>query len=168
MIKRAIIGTGLALMLGLFFFGRDMTSYVRTSAGYVKSSVTDSVPVQFEIERARHMIDGLVPAIRNNMHEIAKAEVEVERLNKQIASAEEGLEQDKSHLMQLKSDLATGREKFHYAGRTYSSQQVKADLANRFDRYKTSEATLASLREIHDARLASLDAAKQKLEGMLS
>ncbi len=168
MIKRAIIGTGLALMLGLFFFGRDMTSYVRTSAGYVKSSVTDSVPVQFEIERARHMIDGLVPAIRNNMHEIAKAEVEVERLNKQIASAEEGLDQDKSHLMQLKSDLATGREKFHYAGRTYSNQQVKADLANRFDRYKTSEATLASLREIHDARLASLDAAKQKLEGMLS
>jgi peptidoglycan hydrolase CwlO-like protein len=167
MIKKAIIGTGLALVMGLFFFGRDMTSYVRTSAGYVKQSVTDSVPVQFEIERARQMIDDLVPAIRTNMHEIAKAEVEVERLNKQIASAEEELTQDKSHLMQLKGDLATGKEKFQYAGRSYSVQQVKIDLANRFDRYKTAEATLTSLREIHDARLTSLDAAKQKLEGML-
>jgi hypothetical protein len=45
---------------------------------------------------------------------------------------------------------------------------VKADLARRFERYKTNDATLASLRDIHQARLVSLDAAQQKLEGMLA
>jgi phage shock protein A len=44
---------------------------------------------------------------------------------------------------------------------------VKLDLANRFERYKTHDATLASLREIQSARRRSLDAARQKLENML-
>jgi nicotinate-nucleotide pyrophosphorylase len=41
-------------------------------------------------------------------------------------------------------------------------------MASRFDRYKTSEATLGSLKQVHDARLKSLAAARQQLEGMLS
>jgi tRNA U34 5-carboxymethylaminomethyl modifying GTPase MnmE/TrmE len=45
---------------------------------------------------------------------------------------------------------------------------VRIDLTHRFERYKTSEATLASLREIRDARQKSLAAAQQKLEGMLA
>jgi phage shock protein A len=45
---------------------------------------------------------------------------------------------------------------------------VKTDLANRFERFKTADATLASLREMHQARGKSLDAARQKLEGMLA
>ena len=45
---------------------------------------------------------------------------------------------------------------------------MRTDLANRFDRYKTGEATLASLTEIRNARQKSLAAARQKLEGMLA
>jgi chromosome segregation ATPase len=168
MIKKAILGGGVALLLGLLFFGRNAVSYVTTSTGYLKDSVKDSVPIEFEIERARRMIHDLVPEIRKNMHVIAKEEVEVERLARQIADAESNLAQDKSEVLRLKSDLDTGSRHFAYAGRTYSAQQVKVDLASRFDRYKTAEATLASLQEIHEARQRSLDAARQKLEGMLA
>ncbi len=167
MIKKLILGSSVALLLALFFFGRDAASYVTTSTGYLKDAVKDSVPIGFEIERARRMIDQLVPEVRKNMHAIAKEEVLVERLDKQIADAESGLSKDKTELMRLKTDLASGAPTFQYAGRSYSAQQVKLDLANRFDRYKTSEATLTSLREIHAARQRSLDAARQKLEGML-
>jgi len=45
---------------------------------------------------------------------------------------------------------------------------VKVDLANRFERFKTADATLTSLQEIHKARQKSLDASRQKLEGMLA
>ena len=45
---------------------------------------------------------------------------------------------------------------------------MKTDLANRFERFKTSEATLTSLRGMNSARQKSLDAARQKLEGMLA
>src|SRR5208337_922855 len=55
-----------------------------------------------------------------------------------------------------------------YGGRNYTPAEVKTDLANRFERYKTAEATLASLKQVRDARVKSLAAARQKLEGMLA
>ena len=166
MIKRLVLLGGAAVLLGVFLFGRDAASYVATSAGMVQDSVKDSVPISFEIDRARTMIKNLEPDIRKNMHVIAKEEVEIERLEKQIAQTEERLGKDKTELMRLKTDLASGKDAFQYAGRTYSEKQVKIDLANRFSRYKTGEATLASLQEIHGARQRSLESARNKLENM--
>jgi hypothetical protein len=168
MIKKAILAVvGLGLVGGLFF-GRDAASYFRTSCGWVKDSVRESVPMDFEIDRARRMVKELVPDIRKNMHVIAKEEVEVENLKKQIAQMESKLGKDKSELVRLKTDLGTGNDVFQYAGRKYTVNQVKADLANRFERYKTTDATLASLKDIQVARERSLAAAREKLEGMLA
>jgi len=168
MIRKVIIlGSGV-LLVGLLLVGRDAVSYVRTSAGYVKDSVQETIPIEFQIERARGMIKDLVPEVRKNMHVIAKEEVEVQRLEEQIEQAETRLAKEKDQLMRLKSDLATGQDVFKYAGRSYSAEQVKVDLANRFERYKTGNATLESLREIRNARGRSLQAARGKLEGMLA
>ena len=87
MLKKAIVGTGITLLLGLFFFGRDMVSYVNTSAQYMKDSVKESVPTEFQIERARNMIADLGPEIQKNMLAIAREEVELERVDDQIADA---------------------------------------------------------------------------------
>lgn len=168
MIKKAIFaGVGVSL-LGLFLFGRDAASYVGTSVGWVKDSVKSAVPIEFEIERARKMVRDIVPDIRKNMHVIAREEVEIERLAEQIGKAEGTQTADKENLLRLKNDLGTQQVSFNYAGRSYSRDQVKVDLANRFERFKTRDATLASLREMHNARLASLEAARQKLDGMLA
>jgi predicted nucleic acid-binding Zn-ribbon protein len=168
MLKKGIIAGAAAMLLATFFFGRDAWSYVSTSAGWVKDSVRDSVPIEFEIERARKLVKDLVPDIRANMHVIAKEEVEVARLEKQIGDAEVRLANERSGLMRLRNDLSSGKDEFQYAGRSFTANQVKLDLANRFERYKTSDATLASLRDIHIARQRSLDAARAKLEGMLA
>lgn len=168
MIKKTLFVVGGLALLGLFCFGRNATSYVGTTAGWVRDSVKDSVPIQFEIDRARNMVRELLPDIRKNMHVIAKEEVEVERLKKQIEGSEQKLDKDRNELMSLKSDAASGKDTFHYAGRTYSKQQVRIDLANRFGRYKTNEATLTSLRDILNAREQGLSAARQKLESMLA
>jgi peptidoglycan hydrolase CwlO-like protein len=168
MIRKSIfLASGLALA-AVVFFGRDAASYVWTSAGRVKESVQNSVPIEFEIDRARRMVDNLVPDIRRNMHVIAKEEVEVERLKKEIADSEQRLQKDRGDLVRLRTDVKEGKSIYHYAGRQYLPDAVKADLARRFERYKTNDATLASLRDIHQARLLSLDAAQQKLEGMLA
>ncbi len=168
MIKKAIVGGAVALLLATFFVGRDLASYVRTSAGQVKSTVTDAVPTEFQIERARGMIKDLVPEIRKNMHVIAREEVEVENLEKQITETEARMEKEKADVMRLKADLETDEETFEYAGRVYTAERVRMDLSNRFERYQTGEATLKSLREIHTARLMSLDAARVNLENTLA
>jgi hypothetical protein len=168
MIKKVILIAGAGLVLAVFLFGRDALSYIRTSAGYVKESVQSQVPIEFQIDRARNMIKELVPEVRKNMQIIAKEEVEVQRLEEQIAGAETKLAKEKDQIMRLKTDVGSGKSVFQYAGRSYSADEVKTDLANRFERYKTSDATVASLREIHKARQKSLEAARQKLEGMLA
>ena len=168
MLKRVfIIGGGVLLVLVLLF-GKSTISYIRTSAGYISDAAQESVPIEFQIDRARGMIKDLVPEVRKNMHVIAKEEVEVQRLDEQIAQTETRLAKEKEHLLRLKTDLASGKSNFTYAGRSYTADEVKTDLANRFERYKTGEATLASLKQILNARQRSLEAARQKLEGMLA
>ncbi|MBN2477420.1 MAG: hypothetical protein JXB62_22635 [Pirellulales bacterium] len=168
MIKKMIIVAGVFVMLGVLLFGTSAVSYVRTSAGYVTESVGDMVPIQFEIERARGMIKDLVPEVRKNMHLIAKEEVRVNRLKEQIDQAEATLQTEEGRMMRLKSDLETAQSVYQYAGRSYSYDQVKTDLANRLKRYKTSDDTLSSWQQMYEARQRSLEAARQKLEGMLA
>src|SRR5262249_35650570 len=112
-------------------------------------------------------VKNLVPDIRKNMHVIAQEEVEIERLDKQIARTTSTMDKEKTEIMRLKSDLATVQPVYHYAGREYTHKAVQLDLANRFERYKVHDATLASLREIQTTRRQSLEAARQKLDGML-
>lgn len=168
MIRKGLFVSAGLVLLGLFLFGRHAASYVRTSAGWVRESVKDSVPIEFEIDRARDMIKNLQPEIRKNMHVIAKEEAQVERLAQQIAQAETKLAKDRNELARLKDDVSSGKDSFHYAGRTYTVSQVKSDLTNRFERYKTADQTINSLRDIHAAREKQLEAAKAKLEAMLA
>jgi chromosome segregation ATPase len=168
MLKKSVYAAGGALLLMTLLFGRDACSYVSTTVGWMKDSVRESIPLEFEIERARKMLADLEPEIRRNMHLIAKEEVDLERLENQIDRLDEKLASDQSGLMQLKAHLDTGQDYFYHAGQRYSEQQVRADLSNRFERFKTGDQTLANLRKVQDARQRSLEAARQQLEGMLA
>ncbi len=168
MIRKAVIGTAIVLMLGLFFFGANMVSYVSTSAQYMRDSVEDSVPTEFQIERARNLVADLGPEIEKNMLAIAREEVEVERIEKQIADTEARLTDQKQDVLRLRADLSTGKEVFTYGRRAYTVQQVKLDLSNRFDRYQTGERTLASLQDKYGNRNAALTAAQDKLQALMS
>lgn len=168
MIKKLLFAGGLVTLGSVLLLGSEATSYLSTSTGYVKQSVYNAVPVEFQIQRARQMLTDLVPEVQKNMHLIAKGEVDVQRLAGQIAELEARLAKEKDQISQLKGDLASAKREFQYGGRSYTAEQVRLDLANRFQRYKTGDATLASLRGMHAAREKSLEAARQKLEGMLA
>ena len=168
MLKRILFSSTGLVVLGALVFGHSAASYVKTCWSRVSDSVTQSVPVDFEIDRARKMVKDLAPDIQRNMHVIAKEEVEVDRLEHQIADSQQKLEKDRADLLRLKEDAASGRATFTYGERNYTLTQVKLDLANRFERFKTADATVTSLREIDEARKKSLEAARLKLEGMLA
>ncbi len=84
MIKKALLVVGGLGATTLVLFGRDAASYVGTTYHRVTSSVKESVPVEFQIDRAREMVRDLEPEIRRSMHVIAKEEVALEQLNQQI------------------------------------------------------------------------------------
>jgi chromosome segregation ATPase len=168
MIRKLLFVSAGLVLVGLFVFGRHAASYVGTGASWVRDSVKDSVPLNFEIDRARNMVKNLQPEIQRNMHVIAKEEAEVERLEQKVRQAEEKIEKDKTDLMTLSRDVATGKKEFTYSGKIYKISQVKADMANRLERAKTAEATISSLRDILSARKQGLEAGRQKLEAMLA
>ena len=166
--KKALIGVAVAAVLGTLVFGRDAVSYVKTAGSSARDAIKAEVPIEFEIQRAREMVGNLVPDIRQCMHVIAEEEVNVEHLSKDITRAENDMTKQKDEILALRRDVDQGRQTYQYASRTYTSNEVKRDLAARFERYKTAEATLASKREVLTAREKSVSAGREKLDGMLS
>jgi chromosome segregation ATPase len=165
--KTFLLASGACLALVLLF-GRDAASYVATTYNRLTNAVKDHVPVDFQIDRARTMVNDLQPEIRRSMHIIAKEEVALEQLGKQIEDSEGKSAQDKREILHLQADLGQNKDIYHYASRTYTAGQVKEDLARRFNRYKVADDTLASLKNMRDARQKNLDAAQQKLAAMIN
>ena len=168
MLKKALyLGAAAALLLALFF-GRDAVSYVSTSWNSVKSSVREAIPLDLEIRRAHDMIESLDKPIETNMHAIAEEEIAVERLLAQVEAKKDQLTTARGQIMRLNDDLQSGTAKFVYNDRTYTVSQVKTDLSARFERFRNQESTTHKLEQILAARQKGLDAARAKLEEMLS
>ena len=118
MVKKLVLGGIAAGMVVAFLFGRDAMSYISTLLHNVHTTVKESVPLDFEIDRARQMVADLVPEIRKNMLVIAKEEVEVERLSEQVKEAEDRQGKDRADLGRLSSDVASGKQVFTYGNRS--------------------------------------------------
>jgi hypothetical protein len=89
-------------------------------------------------------------------------------LQRQVKECAEQLAKTQSDLQRLSTDLKSGDAKYTYAGKTYTSTQVRDDLANRFDRFKTRRETYERLQQMVAAREASLHAAGQRMDTMLA
>src|SRR4051812_8137675 len=168
MIKKAIL---LALGVGIttsVLFGRNAASYVSTTYHRLTSSVEEAVPVDFQIDRAKQMVRDLDPEIRRSMHVIAKEEVALEQLNQQIGGNQDQAEKNKKDILRLQADLSQNKVEYRYAGVSWKCDEVKHELSNRFNRFKVADDTLASMKQMRDAREKNLDAARQKLSAMIN
>jgi len=159
----AIAAVGLGLAGGLLF-GKDVVSYVRSSAKGVRTVVKDSVPIEFELRRARDLLEEIIPEMHANIRLIAQEEVEVAALKAEIAKGQEGLEDERVKIRTLRGSLETPQAQYVFAGRQYSRGDVKVDLAARFERLKEGELVLASKERLLASRENSLNAAVQLLE----
>jgi septal ring factor EnvC (AmiA/AmiB activator) len=169
MIKKALLVVGGLGVLSVFIFGRDAVSYATTSYGQATEAVTGSFPTEFQIDRARRMVRELQPEIQECARVIARQQVEVDQLDERITRMDGKLDKDKADIVRLQGDLAEDRSYYTYASnRRYSADEVRDDLNRRFERYKTSDATIAHLRKMRDARQKQVDAAKSKLEEMVA
>ena len=166
MVKKGILLGGAVMVLVGLLFGREGFSHVKTSLGWVRQSVRESVPVEFEIGRARQMIKDLDPEIHRNMHLIAKEEVEVKHLRGQLGDAEKQLVKNKADIERLTYDLKRGDKQFVYCGKSYTANQVENDLTRRFEQFKVKEATLGKLTQVLAARERGLEAGREKLKAM--
>ncbi|UCG58001.1 MAG: hypothetical protein JSU70_00565 [Phycisphaerales bacterium] len=163
-VKRgSIVAVGLCLA-GSLLFGSDVVSYVRSSAKSVRTVVKDSVPIEFELRRARDLLEDIIPEMHANVRLIAEEEVEVAALKADIAESEKSMEDERTRIATLRAALDKPEAQYCFGGREYPRSYVKDDLARRFDCFKESEVVLASKRRLLSSREQSLHAAMELLE----
>lgn len=162
--KWTVLGlAGLGIAGGLLF-GRDLCSYVTSSARSVRCAVKDSVPVEFQLRRARDLVDDIVPEMQANVRVIAQQEVEIESLKKDIDQSERALADEKARVAKIRDCLVTQQASFTFGAHAYTREQVKEDLARRFDASKEGQVVLAGKKRLLENRTKSLAAAEQMLE----
>lgn len=163
-LKRSVFVAGGVFLLGGLLFGKDLVSYVSSSAKSVQTAVKDAVPIEFELRRARDLLEEIIPEMHANIRLIAQEEVEVAALKADITRSEEAIEQEKVRISKLRGALDVQQAQYHFGGTEYSRSYVKEDLANRFERFKESELVFASKQRLLNTRENSLKSAMQLLE----
>jgi septal ring factor EnvC (AmiA/AmiB activator) len=164
--KLFMAGTTLALLSGITL-ATPIGSYARCGWNYITASASDAVPLEWELKRARQMITDLQPEIQNNARRIAQEKIEVVKIERQLHETDAQLAKAKSEIERLGNDLRDNNRSYSYGGQTYTSVQVKADLGNRFKRFKTRQETSEKLQKMLTARQSSLRAASERMEAML-
>jgi chromosome segregation ATPase len=169
MVKKGLIGAALGAGALFLVFGTHAPSYVRTAVHKVKQNAKDAVPLPFDIDRAREEIASLEPAIRENIVKLARAEVDVEHLDKEIAAIRTNVDGEKKALLTLRESLKTGE--YRLAGHTrvaYTEDEVKADLARRLDAFHNSKTILEAKESTVKAKQAEMVAFRKQLETMMA
>ena len=167
MLKKTIAAGSAICLLSTLTIGFPLFSYAKCGLDWLKTSASEAVPLEWEIKRARQMIAELKPEIEDNAHRIAREKVQISKLKKQHAEASEGLAEGRDQIERLTNDLKQGSDQYTYAGTTYTSVQVKSDLASRFKRLKTKTETADKLNQILKARETSLKTTQDRMSSMM-
>lgn len=163
-IKYGVVGlVGLALVGGLLF-GTDLFSYATSSARSMRTAMKDNVPVEFELQRARDMLEQIIPEMQANIHLIAQEEVEVANLQTEIHQASTSLDEERTRVTKLRDLLVADQIRYTLGGLEYTRDQVKEELARRFDRLKEAELVMGGKKRLMETRQKSLQAAMQVLD----
>ncbi|MCA9049923.1 MAG: hypothetical protein KDA89_14405 [Planctomycetaceae bacterium] len=167
MLKRFVAGSvTLALVSGLVF-GRDLFSYVSTACSNVREAVKSEISPEFELQRIQKEIDGLMPEIRRHLTVVAEQTVDLKDLERQVTDKELALSTQKEGILALRNDLASEQDRFTYRHVSYTRSEVEADLAHRFDAFRTGEAALKRDQQILAAQRQTLQANQKHLNAML-
>ena len=165
MIKKGVLGATLGAGALYAAFGTSAPGYVRTAFHNFRHSVKHNVPVQFEIDHAREEIARLEPAIRDNIENLARASVDVEHLDREVAEIRTNMGKEKEILTSLRARLETGDTKL--AGNVpYTTDEIKSSLKGRFDHYKQVGGLLKDKEETLKSKQKSVIAAQHQLSQM--
>jgi len=159
----ALASIGVCAVGGLLL-GREALSYFSSSARSVRTAVKDAVPLEFELQRARDLMDDIIPEMQANIRLIAEEEVEIANLKEDVERSQQALDDQRTRLARLRETLDTDKVVYAAAGGDHSRRELMEDLAYRFDRYKEAEVVLAGKERLLETRQKSLQGAMQMLE----
>ena len=152
---------------GLYLFGGVTSSYLSTATRMVSENVHESLPLEFEIERAKTMMNGLLPEIKQNMIAIAKEEAGAKTLRQEIDRDQAVLDRREIEIKKFASLIEESPESANSVminNRKVDRDYAMEQLGRIFERFKWDQDTLRQRMRLLDSQNASLSAAKLALE----
>lgn len=164
--KYPIAAMLIAAVGGYAIFGTDAGSYLRTTSRSVQQMVKQSVPLEFELRRARDMIDTILPDLQSQVRVIAQEEVEIASLKSEVSRDQSLARRNRNSLKSMRDQLRTQQVSFKTGARELSRQQLTEQLDQRLRRYQQAQVSLASKQKLLQKREDSLAAALEMLDRM--
>ncbi len=158
-----MVGLGVGLVGGLLF-GREAVSYFRSAVGSVREAAKDNVPIEFELRRARDLVNDIIPEMQANIRVIAQQEVEIANLKTDLVQSKKALCDEQCKIQKVREVLLTQQTSYTLNGLNYSRTAVTDELSRRFDHYKEAEVILAGKQRLLENREKSLQAGIAMLE----
>ncbi|MBN1816067.1 MAG: hypothetical protein JW828_01825 [Sedimentisphaerales bacterium] len=162
--KRGVVITAAAAVVGGLVFGTEAISYVKSCAHWTRSTVKDSVPIEFELQRAQQLLDEIMPEIHQNIRLIAQEEVEIAALKSDLTRSQESFSEEEQRIKALRNCLNTQQVTYTFAGRDFNREELKQDLAWRFERFKEAQIVMDSKKQMLNTRENALSASMQMLD----
>jgi flagellar biosynthesis/type III secretory pathway chaperone len=167
MVKKAVVGTALGAGALFLVFGTSAPSYVKTAFHKVRHGVKGAVPPQFEIERAKQAIEDLKPMFDQNKETLARSEIEVENLEKEVTTIQANLDRAQKTIVSLRDSIKTGD--IRLAGHVKDAEvRAKAELAHRLEHFRYTSDLLKQKTDVLQAKQKIIMGAHEQLQTLKS
>lgn len=167
MIKKILIAAAIVIGIGFFLLGPAVFSHVGHVVDRARASVEESIPLEYELQRAEGMVEDILPEIEACKRVVAEEQVEIKDLERDIAQRTERQERYARRIQARNEMLKTRRVDYKLAGRSYSRAELERELRLALSKYKQHAALIESKRRLLDARRRSMQAARQRLSKVM-
>ncbi|HEY2588902.1 MAG TPA: hypothetical protein VGI81_24375 [Tepidisphaeraceae bacterium] len=163
-IKFGTLTAGVGLLAGGLVLGSDLGSYLRSSCHSMQVSIKDNIPVEFQLRRARDLLDGVGPELHDNVRRVAEQEVEIASLKTDLEQSRVSLASEKHRIQSLRNCLNTSQTSFTFDGIDFTREQVEHDLGRQFAHFREADGALKARQQLLESRQQALVAAMEAME----
>ncbi|MCA9321110.1 MAG: hypothetical protein KDB53_10260 [Planctomycetes bacterium] len=163
MFKKLIFVGGALTLVGFLVFGGSAMARLHQSVAWVRGKVQDTVPVEYELDRARSMIEEMAPEIRECRVAIANKQVELKYIDREVTKLEERYHVEKGRLEDQAAALSDVQPTYVFLGRRVARGEMTRDAQRRFERVRSAKSILESKYACRTALSKALDSAKETL-----
>ncbi|MDA0373421.1 MAG: hypothetical protein O2865_06520 [Planctomycetota bacterium] len=163
-IKWTVLGTVVLLAGGFLLFGTHLGSYVGTAVHEARRGVSETIPIEFELERARDLIEAIEPELHEARREVAQAEVDLQNVRNEVERLEVDVEVGARKLRNVSTSLCADESGINLT--SFDRRRVEFDLERTFDTFRNQEALLSGKRALIERQERAVEAARQRLDAV--
>ncbi|MBI5853135.1 MAG: hypothetical protein HZB39_19160 [Planctomycetes bacterium] len=166
LIKWTVIGAAALCATGYVLFGTQIGSYLGTAASSFREGVAESIPIDFELKRARNLIREIDPQLHDARRELAQSEVDLQAVQEEVTRLEKEVGDGERKLRAVSASMTGGSVGFTFANNERVRVRVEFDLERTFEAFKNKVALLEGKKKLIARQEHAVSAARLRLDAV--